>query len=62
MGKEGSLDVASEEVGQGEGCYRQGGNGAVQDVMEPATHTLEEVMNMEFESPEAAIRFYETVQ
>ncbi|MED6179191.1 hypothetical protein PIB30_114834, partial [Stylosanthes scabra] len=47
-------DGDAVEDGDGQGVYADA-NGAQQ----PLTYTLEEVMKMEFENPEAAIRFYE---
>ncbi|MED6168196.1 hypothetical protein PIB30_009698 [Stylosanthes scabra] len=56
---ESSLDIAMDEVDQGE---VDDGHGVIpdeKDAQEPMTYTLEDVMDVKFDNPEVAIRFYE---
>ncbi|MED6181704.1 hypothetical protein PIB30_021805 [Stylosanthes scabra] len=56
---EGSLDVGLEQVDLGEVEGANAHTGTAQAGHQSVTPTLEEVLDMEFDSHEAAVRFYE---
>ncbi|MED6112838.1 hypothetical protein PIB30_065327 [Stylosanthes scabra] len=55
----GSLDVAMDGGETGEVVEGQGVTPDENHAQEPVRHTLDEVMGMEFDNPDSAIRFYE---